>query len=74
MVEILADVQARLGNTQDAIKTIKNTISKLGESNNNYVANLHVTMGDFYFQSNQNDEAIKAYELALKTFGIEKQP
>ncbi|HRH41572.1 MAG TPA: tetratricopeptide repeat protein [Pyrinomonadaceae bacterium] len=72
LVEILADVQARLGNTQDAIKTIKNTISKLGESNNNYVANLQVTIGDFYFQSNQNDEAISAYEQALKSFGIEK--
>ncbi len=72
LVELLAEVQSRLGKTDEAVKTLRNTITGMGESDKNSVANLQVTMGDIFLQTNRNDEAISAYEQALKSFGIEK--
>ncbi len=74
LVELLAEVQSRLGKTDEAIKTLRKTITDLGERDKNSVANLQVSIGDIYVQSNRNDEAIVAYEQALKSFGIEKLP
>lgn len=72
LVEMLAEVQAKTGNYEDAIKTLRKTISNLGESNNASVANLQISIGDFYYQSNRSEEAINEYEKALKAYGIEK--
>jgi tetratricopeptide (TPR) repeat protein len=70
--EILSDLQLKSGKMDDAIKTIKNSIQNAPKSDKNTLANLHVSLGDIYFQTNRNDEAILTYEQALISFGIEK--
>lgn len=72
LVEMLSDVQLRLGKTDEAIKTLKTTIQSVGEKDKTSKANLQVSLGDVYVQANRNEEAIKVYEQALTTFGIEK--
>jgi tetratricopeptide (TPR) repeat protein len=72
LVELFAEHQARLGSTEEAVKTLKTAIAKLGEGDKNLTSNLQVFIGDIYFQANLNAEAITEYETALKNFGIEK--
>lgn len=69
LVSLLSDVQARMGKTDDAVKTLKSSIAS-GGSDKGSVANLQVALGDIYVQSNRSSEAISAYEDSLKTFGI----
>lgn len=69
LVNLLADAQARMGKTDDAVKTLKSSIDG-SRSDKNAVANLQVSLGDIYLKSNRNNEAISAYEESLKTFGI----
>ncbi len=72
LVELLSDVQQQLGKTDDAVKTIQNSISTVGENDKVAIANLQVSLGDIYLQANRNNEAISAYEQALTSFGIDK--
>lgn len=72
LIGLLAEVQSRLGRTEDAVKTIQSSIKNFSQGDKNTVANLHVALGDIYFQANRNSEAIVAYESALKSFGIDK--
>ena len=72
LIDLLAEVQSKLGKTDDAVKTIRNTIKNFSQGDKNTVAKLHVSLGDIYSQANRNNEAITAYEDALKAFGIEK--
>lgn len=69
LVALLADVQAKNGKTDDAVKTIKSSIAA-GNSDKTSVANLQVTLGDIYVQANRSNEAVSAYEDSLKTYGI----
>lgn len=71
LVELLAEIQSRSGKTDDAVKTIQSSIVNLGGTDKNAIANLQVSLGDIYSQSNRNTEAVSAYEAALKTYGIE---
>lgn len=72
LVEMLAEVQLRLGKMDDAVKTLNNTIQGIKEEDKLSKANLQVLLGDVYAQSNRNDDAVKSYEQSLNTFGIEK--
>jgi tetratricopeptide (TPR) repeat protein len=72
LVELLSEVQIRLGKTAEAISTLKNTIQNVESGDKSIKANLQVSLGDIYSQTNLSDEAIKIYEAALLTFGIEK--
>ncbi|HEX8367017.1 MAG TPA: tetratricopeptide repeat protein [Pyrinomonadaceae bacterium] len=72
LVELLADVQARLGKTGDAVKTLQNIIEKLSQSDKNSAANLQISLGDIYAEAERTDEAIAAFEEALKMRGIDK--
>lgn len=72
LVDLLSEVQMRLGKTDEAIKTLKTTIQSIGETDKSSKANLQVSLGDVYSQANRAEEAIKSYEQALTTFGIEK--
>lgn len=69
LVALLADVQARSGKTDDAVKTIKSSIAA-SSTDKTSIANLQVALGDIYVQANRSNEAISAYEDSLKTFGI----
>lgn len=72
LVRLLAQIQARTGKTDDAVKTLKSSIAKLGESDKLSAADLQVTLGDVYAEANRVDEAVTAYETALDVKGIAK--
>ncbi|HEX8248218.1 MAG TPA: tetratricopeptide repeat protein, partial [Pyrinomonadaceae bacterium] len=72
LVELLADIQARLGKTGDAVKTLQNAIEKLRQSDKNSAANLQISLGNIYAEADRSDEAIAAFEEALKMRGIDK--
>lgn len=72
LVELLSEVQIRLGKSDDAIKTLRTSIQNVVPGDKNSIANLQVSLGDVYLQINRNEDAIVAYEQALASFGIEK--
>lgn len=72
LVELLAGVQSRLGKTGDAVRTLQNTIEKLSQSDKNSAAVLQISLGDIYAEAERTDEAIGAFEEALKMRGIDK--
>jgi len=72
LVMLLAKVQSRSGNTADAAKFINDTITKLAEKDKASAANLQVSLGDIYNESNRPDEAVAAYQKALTLAGIDQ--
>jgi tetratricopeptide (TPR) repeat protein len=72
LVMLLAKVQSRSGNTTEATKFINETISKLAEKDKSAAANLQVSLGDMYNESNRPDEAAAAYQKALTIAGIDR--
>jgi predicted Zn-dependent protease len=72
LVELLADVQSRLGKTDDAVRTLQNAIEKLSQSDKNSAAGLQISLGDIYAQNDRIGEAIATFEEALKMRGIDK--
>lgn len=72
LIMLLAKVQARAGNTADATKFLNDTISKLAEKDKTSAANLQISLGDIYNNSERFDEAITAYQKGLTIAGIDK--
>ncbi len=72
LVMLLAKVQSRAGNIADAAKFINDTIDKLAEKDKAAAANLQVSLGDLYSESNRPDEAATAYKKALTLAGIDQ--
>lgn len=72
LVEMLSEVQLRLGKTDDAVKTLNNTIQGIKDDDKLSKANLQVLLGDVYAQSGRSESAVKSYEQSLQTFGIDK--
>lgn len=72
LVMLLAKVQTRAGNSSDAAKFINETVAKLAEKNKYSAANLQVSLGDIYNESNRIDEAVAAYQKSLTIAGIDK--
>jgi tetratricopeptide (TPR) repeat protein len=72
LVMLLARVQTRAGNTTDAANFINETVTKLAEKDKNSAANLQVSLGDIYNESNRPDEAATAYQKALTIAGIDQ--
>lgn len=72
LVMLLAKVQTRSGNAAEAAKFINDTVTKLAEKNKAAAANLQVSLGDIYNESNRPDEAATAYQKALTIAGIDQ--
>lgn len=72
LIKLLAQIQTRTGKTDDAIKSLRSSIAKLEDSDKGSAAELQVSIGDIYSEANRTDEAVAAYETALKMQGIEK--
>jgi tetratricopeptide (TPR) repeat protein len=72
LVELLAEVQTRVGKSDDAVKTLRSAIETLSRSDKPAAANLQISLGDTYAEADRAGEAIAAYEEALKMRGIDK--
>lgn len=72
LVEMLSDLQVKLGRPEDAVRTLRSTIARVDKNEKGLIANLQVSLGDLFLQTNQNADAIRSYEEALLSFGIEK--
>jgi len=72
LVMLLAKVQTRAGNSVEAAKFINDTVAKLAEKDKASAANLQVSLGDLYSESNRSDEAATAYRKALTIAGIDQ--
>ncbi|MGI9034840.1 MAG: tetratricopeptide repeat protein [Pyrinomonadaceae bacterium] len=71
LIELSANVQARAGQIDEAAKFLRASIAKLRQSDKNSAAALQISLGDLYAGANRNDEAVAAYQEALKIQGIE---
>jgi len=72
LVMLLARVQSRAGNTAGAAKFINDTVEKLAQKDKLAAANLQISLGDIYNESNKPDEAAAAYQKALSVAGIDQ--
>lgn len=72
LIELLANAQSRNGKTDDAAKSLRSSIAGLMKSDKGSAASLQISLGDIYAGANRNDEAVAAYEGALKIQGIDK--
>jgi tetratricopeptide (TPR) repeat protein len=72
LVKLLADTQSRSGNYDDAIKTLKNSLSRFSDDDDSDEAlNLQLALGQIYADGFFEKEAIAAYEEVLKKSRIE---
>lgn len=72
LTSLLAEMQSKLGRYDDATKTLLGAIKSLTDTDRAAAANLQISLGDVYIESKRSDEAIKAYEDALKLYGVEQ--
>lgn len=72
LIELLAEVQSRLGNRDEAVKTLKNAIAGLLETDRSSAAHLQVALGDLFVGAERSEDAISAYEAALSLFVVDK--
>jgi predicted Zn-dependent protease len=72
LIGLLADVQARSGKIDDAVKIVRGAVARLGATDKNSAAVLQVSLGDIYAEADRVGDAVAAYEEALKMRGIEK--
>jgi tetratricopeptide (TPR) repeat protein len=71
LVTLLAQIQTRAGNIDDAAKLLRNSVTKLTEKNKVAAANLQITLGDIYTEVDRYDEAVAVYKNTLPILGIE---
>jgi len=67
---ILAQAQARSGKINEAVKTLRDTTTKLAVKNEKSAADLQVALGDIYEKANRVDESVAAYQESLALRGI----
>lgn len=71
---LLAQIQARSGNLDEAVKLLNGTILKLEEKDKISAANMRLALGDLLAEADRFDEAAATYKNALATRGIGKDP
>ncbi len=72
LTQLLAQTIANSGNTDDAVKFLKDSVSKYATDDKNIAAGFQVTLGDVYRESDQIDMALTAYKDSLVLKGIGK--
>lgn len=72
LIKLLAQVQVRMGKTEDAVKSLRISIANLADSDKSSASDLQVYIGDIFTDANRTNEAVTAYEQALKIQGIDK--
>lgn len=71
LITFLAEIQIRAGKIDDAAKTLRDSSTRLADSDKFAAASLQVALGDIFVKSKRTDDAVKAYLAALKVRGIE---
>lgn len=70
LIKLLAQVHVKMGQPEDAVKSLRTSVAKFEDSDKTSAADLQVFIGDIYSEANRTDEAAAAYEQALKTGGV----
>lgn len=71
LITFLAEVQTRAGKIDDAAKVLRDSSARLAENDKFAAASLQVALGDIFVKAKRTDDAVKAYQAALKVRGIE---
>lgn len=71
LINFLAEIQTKAGKIDDAAKVLRDSSARLAESDKFTAASLQISLGDIYVKAKRIDEAVKAYQTALKVRGIE---
>ncbi len=70
LVKLLAKTLARTGQIDDAVKVLRGAVEEKAVKNKDSASSLQVVLGDIYADSQRTNEAIVAYQYALKIRGI----
>ncbi len=66
-----AELQMRSGKIDEAIKFLRDTISKMPAEEQSSTADLQIKLGDIYYEIENYAEAIRAFQTALKLRNLE---
>jgi tetratricopeptide (TPR) repeat protein len=66
LVQLLARMQSQAGKTEDSVKVLKSLIEKISPSDAFMAANLQSNLAEIYLENGKDDEAISAFQEALK--------
>lgn len=72
LITLLAQVQARSGNLDEAEKLLGSASRKLSQTDQVSASILQITLGDIYFDSDRFDQAVAVYQNALAMRGLDK--
>jgi tetratricopeptide (TPR) repeat protein len=70
LVTLLAQIQARSGQVEEAATLLRETSSRLQPTDRPASAGFLVTLGDLYGQVDRPTDAVAAYESAFTTYGL----
>lgn len=71
LITFLAEVQTRAGKIDDAAKVLRDSSTRLAANDKFAAASLQIALGDIFVKAKRVDEAVNAYQTALKVRGIE---
>lgn len=71
LIAFLAEVQTKAGKIDDAAKVLRDSSDRLADTDKIAAAGLQVSLGDIFVQAKRIDDAVRAYQTALKVRGIE---
>ena len=70
LINLLAQVQARLGRMDEATKLLRDTSARVLSTDRTMASMLHVTLGDLMARADKPQEAVAAYEAAMTARGL----
>ena len=71
LILLLADLQLKSGRTDDALKFLQDSMTKISADEESEMADLQVKLGDVYLEKENYTEAVKAFQTALKLRKLE---
>jgi tetratricopeptide (TPR) repeat protein len=66
LVQLLARIQSQAGKTEDSVKVLKSLIEKTAPNDTFMAANLQSNLAEIYLENGKDNEAISAFQEALK--------
>ncbi len=66
LVQLLARIQSQAGKTEDSVKVLKSLIEKTALNDTFMAANLQTNLAEIYLENGKDNEAISAFQEALK--------